>query len=59
MTLTYHLDFLFELFLSIRLSLTVYFCFILNLVLSMTHGYMIIAIKLHPINPLDTSNQAN
>ena len=50
--------FLFELFLTISLSLTVLFCFILNLVLSMPHGNMIIVMKLHPINPLDISNQA-
>ena len=35
-----------------------YFCFILNLVLSMSHGNILIVMKLHPINPLDISNQA-
>ena len=32
--------------------------FILNLVLSMPHGNMVIFMKLHPINPLNISNQA-
>ena len=54
MTSTVHWDFLFLLFLS-----NSEVCFILNLVLSMPHGNMIIVIKLHPINPLDISNQAN
>ena len=47
-------DFLFELFLSIRLSLSV----ILFYIKFGTHGNMIIVIKLHPINPLNISNQA-